>query len=49
MGAKPVGEVGINVPIPTTAGAIHDAVCVRLTKTPFTPERMFAAMRTVNA
>ena len=46
MGAKSVGEIGINGPIPTIANAIHDAVGVRLTETPFTPERVMAAMRT---
>ena len=45
MGAKSVGEVGINGPIPTIANAIYDAVGVRLRETPFTPERVLAAMR----
>ncbi|MGB2983632.1 MAG: molybdopterin cofactor-binding domain-containing protein [Candidatus Bipolaricaulia bacterium] len=45
MGAKSVGEIGINGPIPTIANAIYDAVGVRLKKTPFTPERVLAAMR----
>jgi len=45
MGAKSVGEIGINGPIPTIANAIYDAVGVRLRKTPFTPERVLAAMR----
>jgi len=45
MGAKSVGEVGINGPIPTIANAIHDAVGVRLTETPFTPEQVLGAMR----
>jgi len=45
MGAKSVGEVGINGPIPTIANAIYDAVGVRLRQTPFTPERVLAAMR----
>ncbi|MBU0596305.1 molybdopterin-dependent oxidoreductase, partial [Candidatus Bipolaricaulota bacterium] len=40
MGAKSVGEIGINGPIPTIANAIYDAVGVRLTRTPFTPERV---------
>jgi putative selenate reductase molybdopterin-binding subunit len=44
MGAKSVGEIAINAPIPTIANAIYDAVGVRLTKTPFTPERVLAAM-----
>ncbi len=45
MGAKSVGEIGINGPIPTIANAIYDAVGVRLRETPFTPERVLAAMR----
>ena len=45
MGAKSVGEIGINAPIPTIANAIYDAVGVRLTKTPFTPERVLEAIR----
>jgi len=44
MGAKSVGEIGINAPIPTIASALYDAVGIRLTKTPFTPERVLAAM-----
>jgi len=44
MGAKSVGEIGINGPIPTIANAIHDAVGVRLTRTPFTPERVLKAL-----
>ncbi|GAH68247.1 unnamed protein product, partial [marine sediment metagenome] len=31
--------------IPTIANAIYDAVGVRLTKTPFTPERVLSAIR----
>jgi len=45
MGAKSVGEIGINGPIPTIANAIYDAVGVRLRETPFTPERVLAAIR----
>ncbi len=45
MGAKSVGEIGINGPIPTIANAIYDAVGVRMTKTPFAPERVLAALR----
>ncbi len=46
MGAKSVGEIGINGPIPTIANAIYDAVGIRLTKTPFSPERVLQAMKT---
>jgi CO/xanthine dehydrogenase Mo-binding subunit len=45
MGAKSVGEIGINGPIPTIANAIYDAVGIRLRETPFTPERVLAALR----
>ncbi len=44
MGAKSVGEIGINGPIPTIANAIFHAVGVRLRKTPFTPERVLEAL-----
>ncbi len=45
MGAKSVGEIGINGPIPTLANAIYNAVGVRLRRTPFTPERVLEAIR----
>jgi len=45
MGAKSVGEIGINGPIPTIANAIYDAVGIRLTETPFTPERILEALQ----
>jgi len=45
MGAKSIGEIGINGPIPTIANAIYDAVGVRLWRSPFTAERVLAAMR----
>jgi len=45
MGAKSVGEIGINGPIPTIANAIYDAVGIRLAETPFTPERVLMAMK----
>jgi putative selenate reductase molybdopterin-binding subunit len=45
VGAKSIAEIGINGPIPTIANAIYDAVGIRLTKTPFTPERVQAALR----
>ena len=44
LGAKSVGGIAINAPIPTIANAIHDAVGIRLRKTPFTPERVLAAI-----
>ncbi len=45
MGVKSVAEVGINAPIPTIANAIYDAVGVKLTKTPFTPEKVLTTIR----
>jgi len=44
MGAKSVAEIGINAPIPTLANAIYDAVGIRLKYTPFTAERVLAAL-----
>jgi len=44
LGAKSVGEIAINAPIPTIANAIYDAVGVRLRRTPFTPEQVLAAI-----
>jgi putative selenate reductase molybdopterin-binding subunit len=49
MGAKSVGEIAINAPVPTIANAIYDAVGIRLTQTPFTPERVLEAIRAARA
>jgi putative selenate reductase molybdopterin-binding subunit len=49
LGAKSVAEIGINAPLPTIANAIHDAVGIRLTRSPFTPERVWRAMQTRSA
>ncbi len=43
-GAKSVSEIGINGPIPAISNAIYDAVGVRLRSSPFTPERVLAAL-----
>jgi CO/xanthine dehydrogenase Mo-binding subunit len=45
MGAKSVGEIGINAPIPAIANAVYDAVGIRLLSTPFTPERVWGELR----
>lgn len=45
FGAKSVAEISINGPIPAIANAIYDAVGVRLYKAPFTPERVFNAIK----
>lgn len=44
LGAKSIAEVGINGPLPAISNAIYDAVGVRLTRAPFTPERVLAAL-----
>lgn len=44
-GAKSVGEIAINGPIPAIANAVYDAVGVRLFEAPFTPERVLARLR----
>ncbi len=43
-GAKSVSEIGINGPIPAISNAIFDAIGVRLRASPFTPERVLAAL-----
>jgi CO/xanthine dehydrogenase Mo-binding subunit len=43
-GAKSVSEINTNGPKPVIANAIYDAVGVRLFETPFTPERVLAAL-----
>lgn len=45
FGAKSVGEIAINGPLPAIANAVYDAVGVRLYEAPFTPERVLNAMR----
>jgi putative selenate reductase molybdopterin-binding subunit len=45
MGAKSIGEIGINAPLPCIANAVHDATGVWLTRSPFTPERVWAALQ----
>jgi CO/xanthine dehydrogenase Mo-binding subunit len=47
LGARGVGEPPIGPPAPTLAAAIHDAVGVRLTRLPMTPERILEGMRAV--
>jgi CO/xanthine dehydrogenase Mo-binding subunit len=44
-GAKTVGEVNINGPLPAIANAIYNAVGVRLYESPFTPERVLKALK----
>jgi CO/xanthine dehydrogenase Mo-binding subunit len=44
-GAKGVGETGTFAVAPAIANAIHDAVGVRLTELPITPEAVYRALR----
>ena len=46
MGAKSVAEIGINGPLPAIANAVHHAVGIRLTRPPFTPEKVWGQLRT---
>ena len=45
FGAKSIAEIGINGPLPAISNAIYHAVRIRLTRAPFTPERVLAALR----
>jgi len=45
MGAKSVAEIGINGPLPAIANAVHHAVGIRLTRPPFTPEKVWNELR----
>ncbi len=44
FGAKSIGEVVANTPAPAIADAVFNAVGVRMTSLPITPEKLFAAM-----
>lgn len=46
-GAKSVGEIGIDTPPAAIANAIYNAVGVRLTDLPFTPEKVFMALQAI--
>ena len=45
FGAKSVAEIGINGAAPAIANAIFDAVGIRIRTTPFTPEKVLAAIQ----
>lgn len=45
FGAKSIGEVVHNTPAPAIAHAIYNAVGVRITKLPITPEKVFMGMQ----
>lgn len=44
-GAKSVAEIGIDTPPAAIANAIRNATGARISETPFTPERVFSALR----
>ncbi len=44
-GAKSVAEININGPIPAIGNALHDALGIRLHRSPYTPERVLEAIR----
>ncbi|OGO79410.1 MAG: aldehyde oxidase [Clostridiales bacterium GWB2_37_7] len=47
FGAKSIGEVVINTPAPAIIEAVYNAVGVRLTDLPITPEKVFLAMQQI--
>ncbi len=47
FGAKSIGEVVINTPAPAIIDAVYNAVGVRLTDLPITPEKVFLAMQQI--
>jgi len=44
FGMKGIGEVGANAPVPAIAGAVEDAIGVRLTRSPFTGGRVLSML-----
>jgi CO/xanthine dehydrogenase Mo-binding subunit len=45
FGAKSIGEVVINTPAPAIVAAVYNAVGVRLTSLPVTPEKVYTGMK----
>ena len=45
FGAKSIGEIVINTPAPAIADAVYNAVGVRVTDLPITPEKVLEGMR----
>lgn len=43
-GAKGIGEIGTNCAAPAIANAVADAIGVRMTQLPMTPERVWRAI-----
>ena len=44
-GAKSVSEININGPLPAIGNAIFDAIGVRITNPPFSPEKVYMALK----
>jgi len=44
-GAKTLGEININGPLPAISNAIKNAIGIRLCETPFTPEKVLKALK----
>lgn len=49
FGAKSIGEVVINTPAPAIIDAVYNAVGVRITSLPITPEKVFMAMQHIES
>ena len=49
FGAKGVGEMTANSPIPAIANAIFDAVGVRVDSLPITPEKVLRGIQALDA
>ena len=45
FGLKGIGEISINGPLPAVANALADACGIRISRSPFTPERVLTAMK----
>ncbi len=45
FGMKGIGEVGTNAPLPAIAGALEDALGVRVRRSPISPEDILGALR----
>jgi xanthine dehydrogenase molybdenum-binding subunit len=45
MGAKGIGEIGLDPTAPAIANAIYDAIGVRIKSLPITPEKVLWALR----
>ena len=49
FGVKGVGEMTANAPMPAIVNAIYDAVGVRITNLPVTPEKVLRALEEKDA